>query len=322
MTEYHLGQTLIVTPETSFDRIAAAIEKIGWRRENPGLAAPPIVSGEPEMATWTWNGHKPFVVYTFNPVVRLRVLDVATAPPVFRKIIADNLPLIEAEQISNYLTNTSNPRKKLLGLWAAQETERIDLATEASYMEADPEPLVSEQAGSVALRLKRITQARIEVLSNLHLLSDAAGQLIERLSDVKFVQGLCPTRKDCEKLFDKELAGSITESALLEYQQLPKVAEPGERYSKLEITAAPAGLLRTFNELSERFPRGYRNIAGWMKPSRIWLTWAYKAVDGGAVRYDGLAWLDDHWIWLPKPFRIIAPLIVESTGSIHRTVHL
>ena len=91
------------------------------------------------------------------------------------------------------------------------------------------------------------------------------------------------------------------------------------------MTAAPAGLLRWANELSDRFPGGYREIAPWMNPQPIWLAWACKAADGGAVRYDGLAFLNDHWVWIPKAFRVVAPIVakrlVRPAGGSAPTIH-
>ncbi|MCP4692878.1 MAG: hypothetical protein GY859_32850 [Desulfobacterales bacterium] len=312
MTEYELDQTLIATPETSFNQIAAVLKELGWSRDETVLAAPPLVEGEPELATWTWEGGKPWVSYTFNPVARLRVLDVAGAAPSFRGMIADRIPLLGRERMSSLLTG-AEAREKLLGLWAIRETERIDAIPDVTRLFSDPESVVAEQAKSVAEDLERIARARITVLTSLRTLTDAAPALIEQLSDADFVQGLRPTRADCAGLFDEELADAAARGAARLYEK-PLTAAPGNDYPEIDVVAAPAGLLRSPNELSRKFPLGYRTIAGWMTPNRIWLTWAFRSPKGGAVRYDGLAWLEDHWIWLPKPFRIIAPLLHDPTG--------
>jgi hypothetical protein len=54
------------------------------------------------------------------------------------------------------------------------------------------------------------------------------------------------------------------------------------------------------NELSDRFPGGYRRVAPHLQPDRIWLVWRYLrrgATEG--MRYDGLVQLDDRWVWFP-----------------------
>ncbi len=307
MNEHQLGQTLLVDPKTSFEEIADVLEAIGWTREDSGLAAAPLVKGEPELASWSWHGGKPLIVYTFNPVAKLRVLDVATVPPALRGLIAARLSLLQPGQVVGYLS-ASAPRQRLLGLWAAQETERIDLIKDVSRLKSDPERVVAEQSESVAQRIQHIAQARMDARASLRLLAESAAPLIERLGDADYVQSLCPTRKDCLRLFDEDLADDIAAGAAKLYRE-PFTANPGDRYTELESTAAPAGMLRWHNELSNKFPQGYRSIAGWMVPDGIWMTWAVKSPEGGSVRYDGLAWVDDHWIWLPKAFRIVAPLL-------------
>jgi len=96
---------------------------------------------------------------------------------------------------------------------------------------------------------------------------------------------------------------------------VPPLANPGARLDLLELTAAPAGLLRSPNELSDRFPRGYRDIAGWMNPSGTWITWAWAGARGASVRFDGLAWVDDHWCWMPKVFLVVQGLLARNRAG-------
>lgn len=309
-----LGQTLIVSPETPFSEITKTLEDLGWAQDKSSMVSKSLIAGEPELATWTWNGHKPFIVYSFNPVARMRILDVSTAPPAFRAMIDARLTLIGAQQLLTFLSNVT-PRIRLLGLWGIQETERIDLIMEVKHLQDDSDPLVAEHAHKVAQHLEQIAQARIRGLASLQQLTDSSHELIQKLGDSKFVQTLCPSVEDCTKLFDQELADPIAKGIAQLYTQSMRVA-PGERYTTIEATAATAGMLRWPNELSHQFPSGYRDIAGWMNPKRVWLTWVFKSTGGGTVRYDGLAWVEDHWVWLPKVFRVVAPLLVQLTGGV------
>jgi hypothetical protein len=64
------------------------------------------------------------------------------------------------------------------------------------------------------------------------------------------------------------------------------------------------------NDLSRQFPQGYRAIAKWLQPGRVWVAWKYLkpgAQSGDA--YNGLVWVDDHWAWFPKPFRVLRTLV-------------
>ena len=57
------------------------------------------------------------------------------------------------------------------------------------------------------------------------------------------------------------------------------------------------------------FPGGYRSIARHLVPERIWVTWKYLTPGrSSGLAYDGLVWCDDHWAWLPRPYRVLRDL--------------
>src|SRR5262249_48257396 len=166
---------------------------------------------------------------------------------------------------------------------------------------------VGEQARAVAADLVAMSEAQQAALVGLRGLALSAASVIARLNDPAFTRGLRPDRDACAALFDAGLAEPIATAAadLVQDHPPPTAADDAP-----EVTAATAGLLRWPNGLSQKFPGGYRNIAGWMAPQRVWLTWATRSASGGVgTRYDGLVWLDGRWVWLPKPFRIVAPLV-------------
>ena len=313
MLDRRLGQTFIVEPEVPFAEIDSTLRAMGWQQQDRPLSPAPLITGEPEAASWSWQGQKPFIIYTFNPVARLRVLDVATLPPVFRKGVVNALPILKQRDV-DHLFFADEPRNRLLGLWAAQETERIDLLLQAERLCRDGDREVAQQAEPVARRLKRISQARLETFAQLQILVRAAPDLIRRFDDPVFVAALKPSLDDCKLLFDERMAEAACVAAGQWY-------EPGfrlhriSRDAEITVTAAPAGLLRWSNELSEKFPGGYRDIAGWMSPKSLWLTWKIQEPKGSSVRYDGLAWLGDRWVWLPKIYRALAPLCFSGRAA-------
>jgi hypothetical protein len=78
----------------------------------------------------------------------------------------------------------------------------------------------------------------------------------------------------------------------------------------LRVDAAPAGMLHEENELSRRFPGGYRALAPHLLSDRVWFVWRY--VRGGAeagMRYDGVVLLDDRWVWFPKPYLVVGEML-------------
>lgn len=306
--EKNLGQTLIVNPEVPFSDIETAMQRLGWTRE---LAVAPqgdsLITGEPELASWSAGGQKPIVTYTFNPIVAMRVLDVATVPPVARRMIAQRLPMLSEVDVEQLLVSDV-VKNRLLGVWAAQETERIDLIDTIITLQQDVDPTVAREAARVVARLERIAEARVQVFAKLRLLADAASALVAQFSDPAFVRSLQPSRADCIDLFDEQVGALLFEHRSAAEQPLfatPRIAANAD----IEVTAAPAGLLRWSNELSDRFPLAYRDIAGWMNPSRVWLTWTVGTKGSGLTRYDGLAWLGDRWVWLPKVYRDVATVL-------------
>lgn len=310
MSGTHLNQTLLVDPETPFSAIEKGLQKLGWTRGEDQSLAPPLIKGEPEFATWTWQGGKPFIIYTFNPMVRMRVLDVATVPPMMRAAVASQWPLLDERGVEQLFTSR-DAKARLLGLWAAQETERVDLVHRAEQLTRDPEPVLAEQARDVVNRLRRVNEARHELLAGLHLLTEAAPQLIRNLSDRTFVRTLKPQMDDLTDLFDDHLQPVLRQAVDVIHNQKLRVSNL-EPDAVIKVHAAPAGLLRWPNLLSEKFPQGYREIAGWMNPKRVWLCWTITTPAGGTVRYDGLVWLDGRWVWLPKIFRYLTPYLLEK----------
>jgi hypothetical protein len=306
---YHLDQVLIIDRAVGFADIARAVERAGFTRDASAAPKhPSILPGEPELAGWTYGGAKPVVSYTFNPVVKLRVLEVATVPPVLRAAIAAGLKLLSAAEVEPLL-RSADARERLRGLLVARETERVDLLPSLQKLPKDSEPAVAKAVNETTAALQRSLDARLAAHTHLQLLCKAVEELVPRLvADASRVRGLAPTAKDCAALFDASLAGEIAAAVALAWQTPPTI-NPGAGYPELEVTAAPAGLLRWPNELSQRFPLAYRDIAGWMTPSRTWVCWRHTSGSGRGVQFDGLAWVDDHWIWMPKVFRIVGPIL-------------
>ncbi len=312
MRSEYLPQTMILDPDCHFDRIANALEQLGWLRAEVEKT-PAIIKGEPEQAAWTWRGSKPYALYSFNPIAKLRVLDVATLPPSYRNHLIEHLPVLTEQDIEHEFFS-DDPKRRLLALWASQETERIDLLSEVQRLERDRDSMVAEVAFKVAEKLGNIQHARIQTMSQLQVLVQAAPELIRRLDEPEFVAGLKPTQADCELMFDASIADQAFEAVQQIWQPQPRVKQISQD-ADIKVTATPAGLLRWSNELSDKFPGGYRDLAGWMSPKTIWLTWTIQ--QGSTVRYDGLAWAQDHWVWVPKIYRILGPMCLNPTQGTH-----
>src|SRR5690606_11799465 len=103
------------------------------------------------------------------------------------------------------LFDSEDVHERLLALWAAQETERLDLVNKAQQLTHDKEPILADQAKDVLARLLRMNEARVNALANLKLLSDTAPQLIHNLNDWQYVQALKPDEADLYALFDENI---------------------------------------------------------------------------------------------------------------------
>jgi hypothetical protein len=337
MYTHRLHQTLIIRPEIEFLQIENALERIGWKKALPTFSMSHCIAGEPEAMTWEWAGGKPFISYSFNPVAKLRVLDVASLPPQKRGEIAALIPLVNDEQLQHYFTS-DNVRERLLALWTCHETQRLDWLSNVANLHNDSDATVSAESLRITEKLKDLAEHRTQVLATLRLVASAAEKIIHDIHQQReFIHVLMPTEDDCKALFDEHLAPAVFREIKKTYQTLGNLDIEKDFYH-VEVMAAHAGLLRWSNELSDRFPRGYRDITGWMKPHKIWLSWAWikplekeekkektnnkndgdKKMPEGTfsqskqrISYDGLAWVDDHWVWLPKIYHILSPLIQD-----------
>jgi len=195
--DFNLNQTLLIKPEVTFREISETLIRLGWSREREPFASP-LVNDEPEFVSWSWQGRKPILIYSFNPVVKLRVLDVATLPPHMRGDIAAQIPLLTDKNVDDLLFEP-DPKHRLLGLWAAQETERLDLIPQTHRLNHDPDPVVSEQSKRVEERFQKILEAREALMINLDLLCQAASDTINQLDNPLRTSHLKPTHDELKK---------------------------------------------------------------------------------------------------------------------------
>ena len=306
----NLDQTLIVAPELPFARLAAALEGLGWRRDGRAPLTADMIPGEPELAGWDNHGKKPVITYTMNPVVRLRVLDVATVPPRQRAAIAEAVPLLNPDRFAGLIADP-DPRRCLLGAFAARECQRAELAPAIAARASAPGE-VGALLDSARQALERVAVARLE---GLHAATQVAAGALPMLAALaspggaELLASFQPQPTDYALVFDAEIASQVR-VAMSELWRSPPRINPGAEYSEIEVTAAPAGMFRTNNELSWKFPQGYREIAGWLEPRLTWLRWRYRRPgQQSGVSYDGLVWMGSRWVWFPKPFRPIGEIL-------------
>ena len=135
--------TLVIQPTSSFQQIDEALTRLGWVRAADTSAAPPLVTGEPEFASWSERGDDGRISYTFNPVVKLRVF-VFYGPRAGEQLteVERALPTLGLRELRELLQSTE-VRQLLLGVFAARELKAftvLDLL----------EPLHNHQEATIA----------------------------------------------------------------------------------------------------------------------------------------------------------------------------
>jgi hypothetical protein len=145
-------------------------------------------------------------------------------------------------------------------------------------------------------------------LVELHRIQRAAEEMLAPLAigrPQQIIELLRPREADYERVFIGEAAGRARVGYTVMWNSPPKsLGKPGQ--TEVHAFACDAESLRSENEFSREFPGGYRRIAGYLQPQNVWLT--FKLVAPGqslGMAHDGLVWLDDHWAWFPKPWRIL-----------------
>lgn len=298
-----LGTVFILAPHVDLSMVTKALCDLGFHSHPDG--------DTPHAAAFSFNGARPHVIYSHNPVVDLRVLEVGTVPPPLRRAIQTALPTLSRSRIRADL-NGQDERAVLRAIWAATETERMDMIEPLRRLAEFGRGIVAEEAKRGFERLQSMNQARIDVIAGVRLVAVAAVDLAGELMKPEVAQALLARPEDAADIFTADVADAIA----ADLEKTPIDLGRGIRAApqdETDVTAAPAGLLRFDNMLSRPFPRGYRSCAGWLLPDRIWLTWATHDPRHGRVRYDGLIFTGARWLFCPRPYRLIER--VRSGGA-------
>lgn len=161
--------------------------------------------------------------------------------------------------------------------------------------------LESIDAKTMTLAMAEIVKAQVvPVLCALR--DDSAGDVVQQLK---------PHAEDYELVFVGETAPVAMEAYGELWADMRKLwRRPGPQQRDVLCYVAPAGMLTYENELSSKFPGGYQAVASQFEPTRVWVAWKY--VEPGAkngLAFNGLVWVNDHWAWFPKPYKILRPYL-------------
>jgi hypothetical protein len=119
---------------------------------------------------------------------------------------------------------------------------------------------------------------------------------------------LKPTSADYKAVFEGDAAAKAEKGyeALWGGQKaLVITADPANTELKL-FKATTDDLKAGTSEAVSEFPGGYKQIAGQFKPGLTMYRWKYtKPGDSLGMAYDGLVYVNGHWAWFPKPWRVL-----------------
>lgn len=155
----------------------------------------------------------------------------------------------------------------------------------------------------------------IDVVAGIQRIGEQIAPLLSRFADpsidrAALIADLMPRKGDVAKAFRADIAPRVEAAyARLLDSGLPEIdPQPGQ--TQVSVHACPAGFLGQDNPLSAPFPGGYKVLAPYLIRRRVWLVWRYtEPGQKDGITYNGLVFLDDHWAWFPKPYRVVGALV-------------
>jgi hypothetical protein len=151
-----MQETLIISPEIKFDRIQRELDALHWSRQKDTSVTAPLLPGEPELASWERGRAGGRIVYTFNPVVSLRVLSFyGDAAAELKSEVAARLPVLTLGDLLELL-KSENAEKLLLGIFAVGEAEEIEALGAIMRLGAHPEQLIARAAARTQEKLLHV----------------------------------------------------------------------------------------------------------------------------------------------------------------------
>lgn len=292
----------VLDPACTYAELAQRLQD--WRVVS--ASANPILAGEPEYAVFE-RGQDERIHYTFNPVCLFRVVEIVLAPAAPK---ITQLPVVDALTIARWL-DSADDRTVLRGVLATRVAPAPELLERVRGLREHPTSAIARAAtqatddldralGQVATRLSAAASHLLE--QPLRTLLIALGNDIDGSASA----ALRPRAGDAALAFRAEFAAQAARAYEAIWRSAPRVSRAPPNFI-VQCHLAPAGMLGEDNALSYRFPGGYRHIASMLQPERIWAHWKYlKPGQSAGQSYDGLVWLDDHWAWFPKPYRVLA----------------
>jgi hypothetical protein len=124
-------------------------------------------------------------------------------------------------------------------------------------------------------------------------------------------KSLKPTSADYKALFDEATAAKIESAQAKDWESGKAAIKPGEGQTEVKIAGATGADLAAGKGAAKEFPGGYKKVAKHLAPAVMFFRFKFvKPGEENGTAYDGLAFVNNHWVIAPKPFRAL-----EGKGS-------
>ncbi len=117
--------------------------------------------------------------------------------------------------------------------------------------------------------------------------------------------GLRPRPGDYALAFEQAYAAVAQQAYELIWERPDVFPAPKPGQSGLLLSLATAEQIKT-EGAPRAFPGGFGRIAHTLRDGTTWGCWKFvRPRQRTGMAFHGLAWLDDHWAWFPKPWRVL-----------------
>lgn len=124
-------------------------------------------------------------------------------------------------------------------------------------------------------------------------------------------RSLKPTTADYEALFDATTAPKVEGAQAKDWESGKAAIKPGDGQTEVKVASATGAELASGKGAAKEFPGGYRKLGKHLIPTATFFRFKFvKPGEETGTAYDGLAFVNNHWVIAPKPFRAL-----EGKGS-------
>jgi len=119
-------------------------------------------------------------------------------------------------------------------------------------------------------------------------------------------RSLRPTSSDYKTLFDAKTAAKVEAAQAKDWDSNKAVIKPKPGQTEIKVWAATGSDIAKGTGNAREFPAGYKKVAKHLSPTVLFFR--FKFVEPGkdvGTAYDGLAFINGHWVIAPKPWRAL-----------------